>query len=154
MTDTGPTVFDDGDIPAGTEPGDHQATAPTAPEPTATPVFFDHDDEPTTKKPSLWARFKNWRASRKQAKHDRKNRQYGNHGNADNVLALLFAIPAFAFSVYAAFFKNDDTGYNRNQIEQIVNEQITARCVGDVLELNSVIPDAANKLNPEAICGQ
>ena len=51
------------------------------------------------------------------------------------------------------FVKKDDTGFNRDQIREIVIQTNYDTCVADVEELNSVIPDPAMQLDPAATCG-
>ena len=51
------------------------------------------------------------------------------------------------------FVKKDDTGFNRDQIREIVIQTNYDTCVADVEELNSVIPDPAKWLDFVATCG-
>ena len=65
------------------------------------------------------------------------------------ILNLVLIVGLFAMTVS----DKDDTGFNRDEIVQIVNQTNYDTCVADVQELNSFIPDPAKQLDPAATCG-
>ena len=65
------------------------------------------------------------------------------------ILNLVLIVGLIAMTV----LDKDDTGFNRDEIVQIVNQTNYDTCVADVEELNSVIPDPAMQLDPAATCG-
>ena len=68
------------------------------------------------------------------------------------VFAIIALVVSIAGNLYFIVFQDDDTGFNRDQIVQIVNQTNYDNCVHDVEELNSVIPDPANMLDPATTC--
>ena len=65
------------------------------------------------------------------------------------ILNLVLIVGLIAMTV----LDKDDTGFNRDEIVQIVNQTNYDTCVADVEELNSVTPDPAKWLDFVATCG-